>query len=269
MLAIEDTGREFFGQRALVTGGTQGIGKAAAARLARGGAHVILNYARNQKAADETLQEFTAAGYSAELCRADLLDVDQVARMLDDAHAKGPLDMLLCNAAYQEKKNFLDTDDALMQRTLGLNVHTNFRLIQTVSRKMIEAGAKGRIVVSTSPHARLVFPNAFAYDVSKAALNHMVRCMALPLAQHGIRVNALEIGWTLTPGERRWASEAEQVEASKSMIPLGRSASADEIAHVIEFLFSQRSSYVVGSIFLADGGYCLLPDITGEAKVMK
>lgn len=259
----------FRGQRALITGGTQGIGRAAALRLARRGAHVILNYARNQQAADDTLRELRAEGLSAELCRADLLDATQVEQMLDNVHSGGPIDMLLCNAAYQEKKSFLETDSNSLRKTLELNVMTNFTLVQLAARSMIEAGVQGRVVVSSSPHARLVFPNAFAYDVSKAALNHMVRCMALPLARQGVRVNAVEIGWTMTPGERRWTSEAEQIEASRSMIPIGRSASADEVAAVIEFLCSPESSYVVGSIVLADGGYCLLPDIASEAKAMK
>ena len=200
---------------------------------------------------------------------ADLLDPVQVEKMIAEVHAKGPLDMLLCNAAYQEKKSFLETESESLRKTLELNVMTNFTLVQRVAEKMISSGVKGRVVVSTSPHARLVFPNAFAYDVSKAALNHMVRCMALPLAPRGVRVNAVEIGWTMTPGERRWTSEAEQIEASRAMIPIGRSASADEIAAVIEFLCSSESSYVVGSILLADGGYCLLPDIASETRTMK
>jgi glucose 1-dehydrogenase len=269
MSAMSQDAISFKGQRALITGGTQGIGKAAALRLAQRGAHVILNYARNQAAADDALAELRAGGHSAELCKADLLDAASVDKMLAAVHAGGPLDMLLCNAAYQEKKSFVETGADTMRKTLELNVMTNFTLVRAAAAKMVEHGIKGRIVVSTSPHARLVFPNAFAYDVSKAALNHMVRCMALPLAQRGVRVNAVEIGWTITPGERRWTSEAEQIEASKAMIPVGRSATADEMAAVIEFLCSPESSYVVGSIVLADGGYCLLPDIAGEAKTMK
>jgi len=263
------TPETFHGQRALITGGTQGIGRATAFALARRGAHVILNYARNQTAADETLKALENAGLSAELYRADLLDAASVDKMLSDVHAAGPLDMLICNAAYQQKKTFMETDADVMRKTLELNVMTNYTLIQTVGKRMVEAGIKGRIVVSTSPHGRLVFPNAFAYDVSKAALNHMVRCVAFPLARKGIRVNAVEIGWTMTPGERQWTSEAEQIEASKSMIPVGRSASAEEIAAVIEFLCSEASSYVVGTIMLADGGYCLIPDIAAEARAMK
>jgi len=179
--------------------------------------------------------------------------------MLDQVFADGPLDILICNAAYEEKVTFLDTDEALMRRTLDVNVFANYQLVQAVGRNMIEHDIKGRIVIATSPHGTLVFPDAFAYDVSKAALNHMTRSMALPLLRHGIRVNAVDIGWTVTPGERRFTTEAEQYELSKRVVPTGRPAQPDEMAAVFEFLCSDESSYIAGSIVLADGGYCLAP----------
>lgn len=256
---MANTDGKFAGQRALITGGTKGIGKAVAHRLARQGAHVVLNYAASSDAAEQALAELRDAGYSAQLHQADIGRPEQVSGMLDQVLADGPLDMLICNAAYEEKVAFLDTDEALMRRTLEVNVFANFQLAQTVSRNMIDHNIKGRIVIATSPHGTLVFPDAFAYDVSKAALNHMTRCMALPLLRHGIRVNAVDIGWTVTPGERRFTTEAEQYELSKHVVPLGRPAQPDEMAAVVEFLCSDEAGYIAGSIVLADGGYCLAP----------
>jgi glucose 1-dehydrogenase len=251
---------EFKGQRALITGGTQGIGKAIAERLARQGAAVYLNYSRNDQAARETFDQFQRAGYAAELCRADLGTAAAVEAMLGQIHQNGPLDLLVCNAAYQEKKkDFFETDRALIQRTLDVNILANFQIIQTVAREMITAGRKGRMVMCSSGHGKMVFKGTFAYDVSKAALNHFMRCAALELIEFGIRLNAVDIGWTHTPGERRWFSEEEQDSLSRS-IPIGRAAQADEIAAVIEFLLSDQASYVVGSLYAAEGGFVLRPN---------
>ncbi len=250
----------FKGQRALITGGTQGIGKAIAERLARQGAAVYLNYSRNDQAARETFHQFQRAGYAAELCRADLGTAAAVEAMLGQIHQNGPLDLLICNAAYQEKKkDFFETDRALIQRTLDVNILANFQIIQTVAREMITAGRKGRMVMCSSGHGKMVFKGTFAYDVSKAALNHFMRCAALELIEHGIHLNAVDIGWTHTPGERRWFSEEEQNRLSRS-IPIGRAAQADEIAAVIEFLLSDQASYVVGSLYAVEGGFVLRPN---------
>ena len=251
---------EFKGQRALITGGTQGIGKAIAERLARQGAAVYLNYSRNDQAARETFEQFQRAGYAAELCRADVGTAAAVEAMLGQIHQDGPLDLLVCNAAYQEKKkDFFETDRALIQRTLDVNVLANFQIIQTVAREMITVGRKGRMVMCSSGHGKMVFKGTFAYDVSKAALNHFMRCAALELIEHGIHLNAVDIGWTHTPGERRWFSEEEQNRLSRS-IPIGRAAQADEIAAVIEFLLSDQASYVVGSLYAVEGGFVLRPN---------
>jgi glucose 1-dehydrogenase len=258
-LAMNPSYPEFEGKRALITGGTQGIGKAIAGRLARQGAAVYLNYARNEQAARETLDLYRGAGYAAELSKADLGVPEAIESMLGQIHQNGPLDLLVCNAAYQEKRGFFETDLALMQRTLGINILANFQVIQDVAREMIAAGCKGRMVMCSSGHGTMVFKGTFAYDVSKAALNHFMRCAALELIEHGIRLNAADIGWTHTPGERRWFSEEEQVRLSRS-IPIGRAAQADEIAAVIEFLLSDQASYVVGSLFTVDGGFVLRPN---------
>jgi glucose 1-dehydrogenase len=250
---------EFKGKRALITGGTQGIGKAIAERLARQGAMVYLNYSRNEQAARETFDQFHEAGFGAELCKADLGAPDAVEAILNQIHQKGPLDLLVCNAAYQEKKGFFETDLALIRRTLDINILANFQIIQRVAREMIALGRKGRMVMCSSGHGTMAFKGTFAYDVSKAALNHFMRCSALELIEHGIRLNAADIGWTHTPGERRWFSEEEQNRLSRS-IPIGRAAQADEIAAVIEFLLSDQASYVVGSLYTADGGFVLRPN---------
>jgi glucose 1-dehydrogenase len=251
---------EFKGKRVLITGGTQGIGKAIALRLARHGAILHLNYAHNEAAAQETLKEMTAQGYAVELYKADLGKPDSVEAMLGDVHKSGPLDYLVCNAAYQEKgKDILTASIELMHRTLGVNVIGNVLLVQTVAREMVRNHRKGSIVISSSGHGNLVMKGALSYGVSKAALKHFMHAAALDLIAHDIRVNAVEIGWTHTPGERRWFTEEEQTRLART-IPIGRAADADEIAAIFEFLLSDHASYVVGSLYSADGGFQLRPN---------
>lgn len=251
---------EFKGKRVLITGGTQGIGKAIAVRLARQGAFVYLNYARNDQVAEQALKEFKIEGYQAELRKADLSSPEAVDQMLDNIFESGPLDHLVCNAAYQEKnKGIFETDLALMHKTLGINIFSNFQMIQRVARELVAAKRTGNMVICSSGHGSQVFTGTLAYDVSKAGLNHLMRGAALDLSAYGIRLNALEIGWTHTPGERRWFTEEEQNKLSKT-IPIGRAAQADEIAAVLEFLLSDQASYVVGSLYSADGGFMLRPN---------
>jgi glucose 1-dehydrogenase len=168
--------------------------------------------------------------------------------------------MLVCNAAYQEKnKGIFETDLETMQKTMGVNVFGNFQLVQKVAREMVAAKRGGQMVISSSGHGSMVFKGTLAYDVSKAALNHFMRAAALDLIEYDIRLNAVEIGWTHTPGERRWFTEEQQNKLSRN-IPIGRAATADEIAAVFEFLLSEQSSYVVGSLYGADGGFMLRPN---------
>jgi len=250
---------EFAGKRALITGGTQGIGKAIAWRLARQGVSVQLNFAHNQAAAEETQAEIRAAGHSVQLWEADLGDEAATAQMIRAVLAAGPLDFVVCNASYQEKKSFFDTDTALLERTLAVNLRANFQVIQASARALIAAGRGGRMVISSSGHGRLVFQDTFAYDVSKAGLNHLMRNAALELIGHDIRLNAVEIGWTHTPGERRWFTEELQTELARG-IPIGRAAQPDEIAAILEFLLSDEAAYVVGALYSADGGFALRPN---------
>ena len=250
---------EFQGKRALVTGGTQGIGRAIAWRLARHGATLHLNYAGNDEAAQRTLEEFQKSGFPAHLHKANLLSPEAITNMLDEVQTHGPLDVLVCNAAYQEKKGFFETDLESMHKTFGVNVFASFQLIQAVALDMTARGIAGRMLMCSSGHGELVMAGSFAYALSKAAINHFTRCAALELIEKHIRLNAVDIGWTHTPGERRWFSEEQQTELSKS-IPVGRAAQADEIAAVAEFLLSDQASYVVGSVYVVDGGFRLRPN---------
>lgn len=113
------TNPEFSGKRVLITGGTQGIGKAIARRLGDKGAVLFLNYAHSDRTANDTLDEFRARGFATELSKADIGSSEAIGQMLKKIHETGPLDMLVCNAAYQEKnKDLFETDLSTMATTI-------------------------------------------------------------------------------------------------------------------------------------------------------
>jgi glucose 1-dehydrogenase len=121
---------------------------------------------------------------------------------------------------------------------------------------MIAQGQGGAVVIVSSPHAQIAFPNCMAYNMAKAALDQMAKSAALELLPHKIKVNAIYPGWTDTPGERKFFTE-ETLRAAAKATPMGRLATADEIAHGIYFLIDPDTQYMTGSTLIMDGGLAL------------
>lgn len=249
-------------KRVLITGGSKGIGRACAELLASQGAVVFINYASSDRAAAETLESILAAGGRAELAKADLGDEADVDRMWAKVAAGGPLDSLILNAAYQKKAAFDQTDIDLMNRTFQINVMGNFRLAKMFIESRRAAGGGGSIVIHSSNQGEFVNPTGFAYALTKASLNHMVRHLAMACAKDRIRVNGIILGWFDTDGEREFYSrEAIAAQAAKN-IPLGRAGDPVEAARLSVFMAGDDSSYMTGSLVRLDGGFALAPDVS-------
>ncbi|MBW3596493.1 MAG: SDR family oxidoreductase [Planctomycetes bacterium] len=245
------------GRVALVTGASLGIGRAAAVALARAGASVAINYRSHAEEAEQVAQAVRDAGAKAIVLQADVADYDAVEKMVADTVAEfGKLDIAVSNAAYSDRELFYEADLAGFRRTVDVTLWGAFYLLRASTRQMISQGAGGSVVLVSSPHAFIPAPRAMAYNMSKAALEHMARTAAIEVAEHRIRVNVIQPGWTDTPGERKFADE-ETLQRAGAKIPLGRLGTAEEMAEGILFMCDPAHDYMTGAALLIDGGISL------------
>jgi glucose 1-dehydrogenase len=246
------------GKVALVTGASSGIGRAAALALAEAGADVALNYlsapADAESAADAIRTRF---GRRALLFPLDISDQPAVERMADAvARELGGIHLFVSSAAYSDREPFLTADMANFRRTVEVSLWGAFNGLRACGRHMVAQKQGGAAVIVSSPHAQIAFPHCMAYNIAKAGLDMMMKTAATELLPHGIRVNAVYPGWTDTPGERKFFDEATIREAAKGL-PMGRMATAEEIAAGIRFLCEPASAYMTGSVLHLDGGLFL------------
>ncbi len=245
------------GRVALVTGASLGIGRATAIALARAGAQVAVNYRSSEQQANEVVQAIHDSGSRAIKIQGDVADYDVVEQMVAETVAEfGKLDIAVSNAAYSDRELFHEADLDGFRRTVDVTMWGAFNLTRAATRQMIEQGNGGAIVLVSSPHAFIPAPRAMAYNMSKAALEHMARTAAIEVAEHRIRINMIQPGWIDTPGERKFASE-ETLQKAGAKIPLGRLGTPEEIAEGIMFLCDHRHEYMTGATLLIDGGISL------------
>jgi glucose 1-dehydrogenase len=245
------------GRVALVTGASLGIGRAAAVALGRAGAAVAVNYRSHAAEAEQVAQAVRDAGARAITVQADVADCAAVERMVEETVAEfGKLDIAVSNAAYSDREFFHVADLAGFRRTVDVTMWGAFYLLRAAARQMISQGDGGAVVMVSSPHAFIPAPRAMAYNMSKAALEHMSRTAAIELAEHRIRVNIIQPGWTDTPGERKFADE-ETLQRAGARIPLGRLGTPEEMAEGILFLCDPAHDYLTGASLLIDGGISL------------
>lgn len=242
---------------ALVTGGSQGIGRGAALALARLGCNVIVNYRSNASAAAEVVAAVTNMGRRAIALQADVADFDQVERMVSDGEAAlGPIDALVVNAAYSIRKPFVEYTTEEIATTLNVSLHGAIHASLAVGRRMVER-RKGRVVFISSLHAEKPFADCAAYNIAKAGMQHLALSLATEWIPYRINVNAIQPGWVDTPGERRmFGHEAVEVEGP-SRVPWGRMGTVDELGEAVCYLCSDQAEYMTGSILRIDGGFAL------------
>ena len=241
------------GKRALVTGAQQGIGKAAVLAMAREGADVAINWLDDHSAAEKIAAEVRAIGRKAVLVKGDVSKATDVTRFTGEAHAAlGGLDVLVNNAGVFPRSPFLETTEAEWDHVLDVNLKGSFLVAQAVARRMVADGTRGAIVNISSSSVR-GHALGVHYCASKNGIIGITRSMALALAPHGIRVNAVAPGITDTAQPRYQFSEAELAEQSR-LVPLGAMASPADIADILVFLASSQSSFMTGEVIHANGG---------------
>ena len=245
------------GQVVIVTGSSLGIGRAAALAFAAGGAKVVVNYHSNHDKAQEVVDQIHAAGSEAIAVQCDVSDYDAVEQMVATAVERfGKLDIAVSNAVYSDREFFYEADLKGFRRTIDVTMWGAFHLLRAASRQMIAQKTPGAVTIVSSPHAFIPAPKAMAYNMSKAAIEHMAKTAAIELSDFKIRVNIVQPGWTDTPGERKFASD-EVMQAGGEKIPLGRLGNPEEMGRAIAFMSNPENDYMTGSTLLVDGGISL------------
>ena len=239
------------GGTVLVTGGSRGIGKAIALRLAReGAARVAIGYLRSDRAAEETAAELRSLGAEPVLVRGNIGSK----RVLDQVAELGSLAALVHNAATGVARPALETDTRHWDWTLNANARALLQLASVVAPGMTPGSS---IVAISSLGSTRVLKNYALVGTSKAALEALVRYLAVELAPNDIRVNAVSGGLVETGALEHFPNREEMLRMSRERTPAGRMVTSEDIAGVVAFLLSPAAEMIRGQTIIVDGGFSL------------
>jgi NAD(P)-dependent dehydrogenase (short-subunit alcohol dehydrogenase family) len=242
------------GRVALVVGGGSGIGQAGAEGLAAHGAQLAVADVNASDAA-RVAERIRSGGGQASSLEIDVSDTAAVEAMIERVvREHGRIDILLTTPAINLRKRLLDYTDEEFDRVIELNLKGTFRVARASARRMMER-KRGSIILMASIRAVVVEPGQSVYASTKAGVVQMARGLAVELAPHGVRANALAPGIVATPLTAPIRNNAAWNEAYARRCALGRWAAPEEMAGPIVFLASDASSYVTGTTVFADGGW--------------
>jgi enoyl-[acyl-carrier protein] reductase III len=243
--------RELTGASVLVTGGSRGIGRAIAVSFAeRGAARVAIGYLRNDRAAEETAEQLRARGAEPVLVRGNIAGD----RVLREVAELGPLDVIVHNAATGVIRPALETEDKHWDWTLAANARALLALVRTAVPSMPRGGS---VVAVSSLGSTRVLENYILVGASKAALESLVRYLAVELAPRGIRVNAVSAGLVETEALDYFPNRDELLSDARKRTPAGRLVEPVEVANAVLFLCSPEAEMVRGHTLVVDGGFSL------------
>jgi len=240
---------------AIITGASRGIGRACAARLARDGYAVCINYLERRDKAEELREMLTSEGCRAMIYQADVADKPAVNAMAEAVRKEfGPISLLISNAGTAGQMQFQDVTEAQWNRYFDVNVKGAYNTVQAVLPDMLHAHA-GSIVTVSSMWGLRGASCEVVYSATKAAVVGLTRSLAMELAPTGIRVNCVCPGVINTDMVQILGPET--LDALAKMTPLGRLGTPEDIAEAVYYFATERSSFVTGQVLTADGGFIL------------
>jgi len=243
------------GKVLLVTGGSAGIGRATAIEAARQGADVAINYLGHEEGAASAVIEIEALGRRAIACPGDVADAATATDFIGRAvEAFGRIDILVSNAGICPFHSFLDMPAETFERTMGVNLHGAFYMVQAVAKQMVEQGEGGAIVAVSSISALVGGEMQTHYTPTKAGVHSLMQSTAIALGRYGIRCNSVLPGTILTDINKDDLADMDKRARMEARIPLGRLGQPDDLAGPIVFLASDMARYVTGAALLVDGG---------------
>jgi len=238
--------------RVLVTGGTRGIGRAIALRFARDGAErLVLGYMRNDRAAEEAANEVRTAGAEPVLVRGNVASE----RVVGELASHGPYDVVVHNAATGVIRSALETEDKHWDWTLSANARAFLSLARATAPDMSSGSS---IVAVSSLGSTRVLENYVLVGTSKAALESLVRYLAVELAPRGIRVNAVSAGVVETGALEHFPNRETMIREGLERTPAGRLVEPEDVAGAVAYLASADAEMVRGHTLVVDGGFSLL-----------
>jgi glucose 1-dehydrogenase len=249
------------GRRALVTGGSSGIGAETVKRFASEGAAVGINYRGSEDAAKKLRDEIRAAGGTAVDLQGDVSSEDDVVAMFQRARDElgGAVDLLVNNAGIEKAFKLVDMPLEVWTRVLNVDLTGAFLCSREAARQMIDAGHGGVIVNMSSVHEQIPWERFAHYCAAKGGMRLFAQTIAKELAPHGIRVVNVGPGAIMTPINRDLEENEELRRQVEAEIPLGHIGKPEQIAAAVSWLASDEASYVTGTTLFVDGGMTAYP----------
>ena len=246
------------GKVAIVTGAGRGIGKGIAKALAEAHASVIVNDV-DLNVATEVSRQIESSGGRALPVKADVRKGDEISRMVETAVKDlGGIHILVNNAGIVLRKPAEEIAEDEWDKVIDINLKGTFLCAQTVAKAMMKGGKGGRIINLSSIMGGVALPPRAAYCATKGGIIALTKDLAAEWAKHGITVNAIAPGWTITEMTQSYFSQEPVRKYLLERIPLNRLGKPEDMAHLAVFLASEYSDYITGQTIYVDGGWTIL-----------
>jgi len=249
--------KEFQGKKALITGGSRGIGKAIALELARNGVDCVINYLRNEEAAQEVKTALDEIGVKAHTIQGNVGDPDQLKQLINETGEffNNEVDIFVHSAALGAFKPVLNLKPNQWDMSFNINVKALYLAAKQLV-PMMEGRNSSILSISSLGSIRYI-PDYGAIGISKAAMENLIRYLGVELAPKKIRVNAVSGGPIDTDALKMFPKHDQMIENCLARTPAGRIGTPEDISRVIAFLCSEQSRWIIGQTLIADGGMSL------------